>query len=268
MKKVISIILSLVMLFSLLPVQAFAAEQYTDTAGNWAEGAIGRWSEYGVIEGSNGRFDPNGTLTRAQMAAILSRLLALPEAKSAGFSDVAQTDWFAPYINSCYASGIMQGSDGKAQPNDPITREQAIVMLSRALGVKPIENADLSGYSNANGATETTVEAQTLAALEHNYTVAQHDDSQHWMKCSRCDSTTEKTNHNYGAYTQTKAPACTEKGSEHAICSVCQHEDVREIAALGHDLMHHDAKAATCTEIGWDAYIDIFLSFQECNLHS
>lgn len=149
MKKVISIILSLVMLFSLLPMQAFAANQYTDTAGNWAEGAIDRWSEYGVIEGSNGRFDPNGTLTRAQMAAILSRLLALPEAKSAGFSDVAQTDWFAPYINSCYAAGIMQGSDGKAQPNDPITREQAIVMLSRALGIKPIENADLSGYTDA-----------------------------------------------------------------------------------------------------------------------
>ena len=137
------------MLFSLLPMQAFAAEQYTDTVGNWAEGAIDRWSEYGVIEGSNGRFDPSGTLTRAQMAAILSRLLALPEAKSAGFSDVAQTDWFAPYINSCYASGIMLGSDGKAQPNDPITREQAIVMLSRALGIKPIENADLSGYTDA-----------------------------------------------------------------------------------------------------------------------
>lgn len=149
MKKVISIILSLVMLFSLLPTQTFAANQYTDTAGNWAEGAIDRWSEYGVIEGSNGKFDPNGTLTRAQMAAILSRLLALPEAKNAGFSDVKETDWYAPYINSCYASGIMLGSDGKAQPNDPITREQAIVMLSRALGVKPIENADLSGYTDA-----------------------------------------------------------------------------------------------------------------------
>ena len=149
MKKVISIILSLVMLFSLLPAQAFAAEQYTDTAGNWAEGAIDRWSEYGVIEGSNGRFDPNGTLTRAQMAAILSRLLALPEAKNAGFSDVAETEWYAPYIDRCYAAGIMQGSNGKAQPNDPITREQAIVMLGRALGIKPIENADLSGYTDA-----------------------------------------------------------------------------------------------------------------------
>ena len=150
MKKIISIVLTLVMLFSLLSMQAFAAERYSDTAGNWAEHAIDRWSEYGVIEGSNGKFDPDGTLTRAQMATILSRLLALPEAKSAGFSDVKETDWYAPYIDRCFAAGIMLGSDGKAQPDDPITREQAIVMLGRALGIKPIENADLSGYTDAD----------------------------------------------------------------------------------------------------------------------
>lgn len=150
MKKIISIALTLVILFSLLPMQTFAANQYTDTAGNWAEQAIDRWSESGVIVGSNGKFDPNGTLTRAQMATILSRLLALPEAKSAGFSDVKGTDWYAPYIDRCFAAGIMLGSDGKAQPNDPITREQAIVMLGRALGIKPMENADLSGYTDAD----------------------------------------------------------------------------------------------------------------------
>ncbi|MBQ7604484.1 MAG: InlB B-repeat-containing protein [Clostridia bacterium] len=52
---------------------------------------------------------------------------------------------------------------------------------------------------------------------------------------------------------------CTEKGSYESVvyCSVCHAELSREtveIAALGHDLVHHDAKAATCTEIGWEAY--------------
>ena len=55
------------------------------------------------------------------------------------------------------------------------------------------------------------------------------------------------------------APTCIEKGSydEVVYCSVCKAELSREkktVDALGHDLVHHDAKAATCTEIGWAAY--------------
>ena len=55
------------------------------------------------------------------------------------------------------------------------------------------------------------------------------------------------------------APTCTETGSydEAVYCSVCGAELSREtktIDALGHDLVHHDAQAATCTDIGWAAY--------------
>ena len=83
------------MLFTLIPLQAFATARYSDTEGHWAEAAINRWSDYKVIEGNNGKFNPDGSLTRAQMATILSKLLALPESVSAGFSDVKETDWFA-----------------------------------------------------------------------------------------------------------------------------------------------------------------------------
>ncbi|MBR3423681.1 MAG: S-layer homology domain-containing protein, partial [Clostridia bacterium] len=37
-------------------------------------------------------------------------------------------------------------------------------------------------------------------------------------------------------------------------CTRCDYSTYAEKAALGHDLAHHDAKAPTCTEIGWDAY--------------
>ena len=55
------------------------------------------------------------------------------------------------------------------------------------------------------------------------------------------------------------APTCTESGSydEVICCSVCGEELSRthvDNPALGHDLIHHDAQAATCTEIGWEAY--------------
>jgi len=54
-------------------------------------------------------------------------------------------------------------------------------------------------------------------------------------------------------------PDCTNTGSYDSVvyCSVCDVELSREamvIDALGHDLMHTEAKEPTCTEIGWDAY--------------
>ena len=80
-RKILAALLTLVMVFSLLPVSAWAEETtYSDVAGHWAQTAILRWSDYGVLQGSEGKFSPNGTLTRGQMAVILSRLLNLPAA--------------------------------------------------------------------------------------------------------------------------------------------------------------------------------------------
>lgn len=148
-RKILAALLTLVMVFSLLPVSAWAEETtYSDVAGHWAQSAILRWSDYGVLQGSEGKFSPDGTLTRGQMAVILSRLLNLPAAPSAGFTDVAPDAWYADGINRCAAAGILQGSEGKAMPEDPITREQAMVMLCRALGITAEDVGALTGFSD------------------------------------------------------------------------------------------------------------------------
>jgi len=52
-----------------------------------------------------------------------------------------------------------------------------------------------------------------------------------------------------------QAATCTEVGWEaYDTCSRCDYTTYKEIPALGHDLVHHDAQAATCTEVGWNAY--------------
>lgn len=150
-RKILAALLTLVMVFSLLPVSAWAEETtYSDVAGHWAQAAILRWSDYGVLQGSEGKFSPNGTLTRGQMAVILSRLLNLPAAPSAGFTDVAPDAWYADGINRCAAAGILQGSEGKAMPEDPITREQAMVMLCRALGIAAEDVGALVAFSDVS----------------------------------------------------------------------------------------------------------------------
>lgn len=114
----------------------------------------------------------------------------------------------------------------------------------------------------------------------HSYTVLQHNDTQHWYKCDSCDLTTTPENHYGGTATCTEkaicelcntaygeplghtlgewetvtSPTCTEKGLEKRSCADCEYEETRDITAIAHDLIHHDAKIPTCTEIGWNEY--------------
>lgn len=150
-RKILSLILVFAMTVSLLTVGTGAVEPtYGDTAGHWAESSIERWSGHGIIQGSNGLFDPNGQLTCAQLATILAKLLKLPAAKDAGFTDNTADAWYYDAINRCAAAGILNGNgDGTVTPEAPITRERAMVMLARALGIEPIRKPDLTKYTDA-----------------------------------------------------------------------------------------------------------------------
>ena len=150
-RKLLSIFLAFAMSVSLLTVGASAVEPtYGDVAGHWAEASIERWSGHGIIQGNNGKFNPNGQLTCAHFAAILARLLKLPAAENAGFADNTPDAWHYDAINRCAAAGILKGNlNGTVTPNAPITRERAMVMLGRALGIEPIENPDLTKYTDA-----------------------------------------------------------------------------------------------------------------------
>lgn len=151
MKKVFGIMLSLLIALELCGMSIYAIENsYTDIKNHWAESSIKRWSEYDIVQGSNGEFEPNGQLTCAQLATILTRLLKLPAAPDAGFTDNPYNAWYYDAINRCAAGGILKGNgDGTVTPNAPISRERAMVMLSRALGIEPLDSTNLSEFSDA-----------------------------------------------------------------------------------------------------------------------
>lgn len=60
--------------------------------------------------------------------------------------------------------------------------------------------------------------------------------------------------HTYGDWQQATAPTCTQTGSEQRTCTKCGNVDTRDVDALGHDLVHHEATAATCTTAGNEEY--------------
>ena len=65
----------------------------------------------------------------------------------------------------------------------------------------------------------------------------------------------EGTAHNYGLATVTKEANCTQSGTRVLTCTICSSTKTETIAKLGHNEISHGAKAPTCTEKGWNAYV-------------
>ena len=92
----------------------------------------------GVVNGvGNGRFDPNGPLTREQAATMLSRLAEAAghplAAGTASFADSAAiASWAAGAVGQVQAAGVMQGTGGgNFTPQGSYTREQSILTILR-----------------------------------------------------------------------------------------------------------------------------------------
>lgn len=160
-----SSLLSTAMLLSLLPATAWAAEpSFADIEGHWAESAIERWANYGVVNGqSETSFAPDANMTRAEMAQIYVNLLGLTEkADISNFTDVPADAWYADAIAKCVAAGILHGtSDTTVSPLSPVTREQMFVTFGRALGIAPAETtgSTLDDLSEVSDWAKATVNA-------------------------------------------------------------------------------------------------------------
>ncbi len=139
MKKILALILVCLMSLS---TTAFAAE-FVDTEGHWAAASISTAAENGLITGSNGLFRPNDNMTRAEMATIMVRACgATADADISEFTDVTTNDWFYASVSKAVAMGAFNGSDGKFNPNNSITRQEAFVVLSRVFGLATNETVD------------------------------------------------------------------------------------------------------------------------------
>ncbi|MDG0814153.1 S-layer homology domain-containing protein [Cohnella rhizosphaerae] len=116
---------------------------YSDTKGHWAEPAIDVLTAAGVVEGvGNGAFKPNQQISRAEISAILARLMVLDQtAEEINFPDTTYS-WARAYIEQMAGADIVRGlDDGKFYPGAAATREQAVTMILRMLTVS--RNIDL-----------------------------------------------------------------------------------------------------------------------------
>ncbi|UXJ71419.1 S-layer homology domain-containing protein [Lysinibacillus fusiformis] len=99
-------------------------------------------SRYIVNGTAPGYYNPNGSLTRAEFSAMLVRGLGIDssEAYDDVFRDVKEKDWFAKDVQTLYATGIIKGvTPTKFNPNSPLTRQQAAIILDRVLDYLDVE---------------------------------------------------------------------------------------------------------------------------------
>ncbi|MGG1554354.1 DUF4430 domain-containing protein [Paenibacillus ferrarius] len=109
---------------------------------DWAAEAIREASQKAFVDGSEGKFHPAVTVTRAEFTKMLTGVLGLKAKSDAAlpFSDVTSADWFYPYVKAAYQAGYISGtSDDAFSPQEKLTREQMAVILAKALGLKAVQ---------------------------------------------------------------------------------------------------------------------------------
>ncbi|MBR3941813.1 MAG: S-layer homology domain-containing protein [Clostridia bacterium] len=109
-----------------------------DMAGHWAESDVNLMASKGLVSGKGTGYDPEAPVTRAEFATMLLRAVGVAQStESAGFSDVTDSDWFAPYVNGAKKAGLLEGMPYTTEfgPNTPITRQEMSAMIVNGIKV-------------------------------------------------------------------------------------------------------------------------------------
>lgn len=123
--------MSRAMLFTVL-ARLDGAESNGNNDGAWYEGSMSWAKEHGISDGT----DPNGSITREQLATMLYRYAGEPAVSggngTSGFTDSGEvSDWAAAAMQWAVERGIINGMDGALNPQGNATRGQVAAMLMR-----------------------------------------------------------------------------------------------------------------------------------------
>jgi hypothetical protein len=193
LKKVLSLVMAMVMTMSLATV-ALADTATTTTAATTTSTATNSLSSVfsdassitnvkavellnnlGILAGSDGKFSPADTLTRAQAAKIISYLVLGATAAATldnatttttSFTDMTGSEWANGYVAYCASVGIINGVGGnKFAPTDKVTTYQFAKMLLVAVGY-----GQKSEFTGSNWAANVATLAIKLGVMPKSTT--------------------------------------------------------------------------------------------------
>ena len=161
-KRILALFLAAVSCLS-LAVSASAAGTTTRKATDfkdydakaWYAEAVSSAVDNGLLYGKSSTIiDPNGDMTRAEMAAIINRSFGCYKAADISqYKDVAKSKWYYKDVALAVQMGTYNGrSSSSMAPDAPITREEAMTVVARALELDydSYSKTDLSKFSDRN----------------------------------------------------------------------------------------------------------------------
>lgn len=146
--------------------------------GDWFNEAVSTMAAAGIVTGyPDGTFLPNNPVSRAEFAAIATRLTekgrdGVSQVQfKAYFGDVHQDDWYAAAVELAYELGWAQGYEGNYRPEDKMSRAEVMTMINRILEREVKEEGMLEGMItwSDNTADMWYYEAVQEATNSHTY---------------------------------------------------------------------------------------------------
>lgn len=166
-RKILASLYALSLALCLTPM-AWASD-YSDVKDTaWYADAVQTVTDKGLMNGTNSTsFAPNAYVTRATVITVLWRMEGCPEPTSqTGFPDVAAGSWCDKAARWARETQIADGySDGRLGANDPVTREQLALFLSRYTYYKghPLAEGVLSLYPDGDKVSKWAVDGMKHA---------------------------------------------------------------------------------------------------------
>ncbi|MBY0116809.1 carbohydrate binding domain-containing protein [Paenibacillus xylanexedens] len=118
---------------------------YTDLTGHWSQSAVTRLQDLNLLKGyTDGTFKPSQVISRAEFVMILDRAFGFTGNAATGpYVDMTSDDWYYDVMVRANGSDIIEGTDREhLSPQQPITRQDAAVMVDRAFQLSAATNED------------------------------------------------------------------------------------------------------------------------------
>lgn len=171
MKKLLSVLVAIAILFSVMP-NAFATGEtvMAEESIEYITQAIETVKALGLMTGYvDGSFKPDGNLTRAEFACVMSNLLGnspdLKEGQTTQFYDVTAAHWASPCIKFIASRGIMHGyDDGNFYPEKNISINEAVTVIITVM------EYDFIAKNKGGYPTGYIIQAQSLKLLKNIHT--------------------------------------------------------------------------------------------------
>lgn len=164
----------------LLSSQAYAAASadYSDMPQNWSKDAMEFAVKNNFITGvGEDKIAPKAALTRAQLAAILSRVMQTGAGDVSAldnFTDADKNAWYAGAMAKAVELNILYGDGDSIYPDRPVTRQELFTILVRAFSVTGGDESTLASYNDA-GSISSWAKAAISAMIAQGYAAGYED---------------------------------------------------------------------------------------------